>query len=47
MEWFVMTHGIKNHENGKENPFAQMQQTIPEIMASKIKRYESQGREVP
>jgi len=43
----LMRVGIKNHENGKENPFAQMQQTIPEIMASKIKRYESQGREVP
>lgn len=43
----LMTVGIKNHENGKENPFAQMQQTIPEIMASKKKRYESQGRDAP
>ena len=43
----LMRVGIKNHENGKENPYAQMQQTIPEIMSSKIKRYESQGREVP
>ena len=43
----LMRVGIKNHANGKENPYAQMQQTISEIMASKIKRYESQGRDAP
>ncbi len=43
----LMRVGIKNHENGKENPFAQMQQSISDIMASKRKRYENQGREVP
>jgi len=43
----LMRVGIKNHANGAENPYAQMQQTIPEMMASKIKRYESQGRDVP
>jgi len=43
----LMRVGIKNHENGKENPFAQMQQSISEIMASKVKSYEKQGRDVP
>ena len=43
----LMRVGIKNHENGKENPYAQMQQSISDIMASKRKRYENQGREVP
>ncbi len=43
----LMRVAIKNHENGKENPYAQMQQTISEIMAGKIKRYESQGRDLP
>lgn len=43
----LMRVAIKNHQNGKENPFAQMQQTISEIMASKKKRYESQGRDIP
>jgi len=43
----LMRVGIKNHENGKENPFAQMQQSIKDIMASKIKKYESQGRDTP
>ena len=43
----LMRVGIKNHENGKENPFAQMQQSIPDIMAGKVKRYEQQGRDVP
>ncbi|MFX1273861.1 MAG: hypothetical protein ACFFBP_14130 [Promethearchaeota archaeon] len=43
----LMRVGIKNHENGKENPFAQMQQSIKEIMESKKARFESQGREVP
>ncbi len=43
----LMRVGIKNHENGKENPFAQMQQSIKDIMESKRKRAESQGKEVP
>jgi len=43
----LMRVGIKNHGNGKENPYAQMQESIPEIMAGKIKRYEEQGRDVP
>jgi len=43
----LMRVGIKNHENGKENPFAQMQQSIREIMESKKARYQSQGKEVP
>lgn len=40
----LMAVAIKNHENGKENPYAQMQQTIKEIMDSKIKRLQSQGQ---
>jgi acetyl-CoA C-acetyltransferase len=43
----LMRVGIKNHENGAENPYAQMQQSIKDMMASKKKRYEQQGREVP
>ena len=43
----LMRVGIKNHENGKENPFAQMQQSIKEMMASKIVRYKEQGRDIP
>lgn len=43
----LMRVGIKNHENGKENPYAQMQQTIKEIMNSKIKRAQSEGGNVP
>lgn len=43
----LMRVGIKNHENGKENPFAQMQQSIKDIMASKIKKAQSQGGDVP
>ena len=43
----LMRVGIKNHENGKENPYAQMQKSISELMASKIKRMESQGRDAP
>ena len=43
----LMRVGIKNHENGKQNPFAQMQQTIADIMASKIKRFEQEGRDIP
>jgi len=43
----LMRVGIKNHENGAENPFAQMQQSIKDLMNSKIKRYEKEGRDVP
>jgi len=43
----LMRVGIKNHENGKENPFAQMQQSIKEMMASKKARYKEQGRDIP
>jgi acetyl-CoA C-acetyltransferase len=43
----LMRVGIKNHENGAENPYAQMQQSIKDMMKSKKKRYEEQGREVP
>jgi len=43
----LMRVGIKNHENGKENPFAQMQQTIKEIMESKKARFQDQGKEAP
>jgi acetyl-CoA C-acetyltransferase len=43
----LMRVGIKNHENGAENPYAQMQQSIKDMMESKRKRYEQQGREVP
>ncbi|MHA1703808.1 MAG: thiolase C-terminal domain-containing protein, partial [Promethearchaeota archaeon] len=43
----LMRVGIKNHENGAENPFAQMQQSIKDIMNSKIQRYQKEGRDVP
>ena len=43
----LMRVGIKNHENGKENPYAQMQQTIKEIMDSKIAKMKSQGESPP
>jgi len=38
---------IKNHENGSENPFAQMQRSLKEIMNRKIKKLEDQGRDIP
>jgi len=38
---------IKNHENGKENPYAQMQNSIKDLMTRKISQLESQGKEVP
>jgi acetyl-CoA C-acetyltransferase len=38
---------IKNHENGSENPFAQMQQSLKEIMNRKIKKLGDQGRDIP
>jgi acetyl-CoA C-acetyltransferase len=43
----LMRIGIKNHENGKENPFAQMQQSIKDLMMRKIKKLEEQGRDIP
>lgn len=43
----LMRVGIKNHENGRENPYAQMQQSIKEMMQSKIARLEKEGKEVP
>ncbi len=42
----LMRVGIKNHENGKLNPFAHMQQTMKDIMASKRKKIESGGGKV-
>lgn len=38
---------IKNYENGKENPFAQVQQTIEEVMQEKQKKAEKAGQPVP
>jgi acetyl-CoA C-acetyltransferase len=43
----LMRVGIKNHENGKENPFAQMQETIKDIMNGKIAKAKSTGGEIP
>lgn len=43
----LMRVGIKNHINGKENPFAQMQSSIKDMMEKKKVKLESQGREVP
>ncbi len=43
----LMRVGIKNHINGAENPFAQMQQSIKQIMESKIARYQKEGRDAP
>ncbi len=38
---------MKNHENGKLNPKAQMQQSIADIMNSKIEKLRKSGGEVP
>lgn len=43
----LMRVGIKNHINGKENPFAQMQRTIKELMERKITKIKGAGGEVP
>lgn len=43
----LMRVGIKNHSNGKENPYAQMQESISEMMANKAVKYKKQGREPP
>ncbi|MFO7797656.1 MAG: thiolase C-terminal domain-containing protein [Promethearchaeati archaeon] len=43
----LMRVGIKNHVNGAENPYAQMQESIADMMKSKQVKYEEQGRDVP
>ncbi len=43
----LMRVGIKNHENGRENPYAQMQQSIKEMMESKKARLEKEGKDIP
>ncbi|MFX0186109.1 MAG: hypothetical protein ACFE8A_00080 [Candidatus Hodarchaeota archaeon] len=43
----LMRVGIKNHINGKENPYAQMQQSIKDIMQSKTAKIKASGGEVP
>ncbi|MBY9005068.1 MAG: hypothetical protein KGD73_13915, partial [Candidatus Lokiarchaeota archaeon] len=40
----LMRVGIKNHENGQENPFAHMQLSIKDLMNSKIQRLQKEGR---
>lgn len=42
-----MRVGIKNHSNGKFNPFAQMNQSVADIMNGKIKKAEKQGKPTP
>ncbi|MHA1805403.1 MAG: thiolase C-terminal domain-containing protein [Promethearchaeota archaeon] len=43
----LMRVGIKNHKNGAENPYAQMQQTIKQIMEKKISRLTKEGKPAP
>ncbi|MHA1723385.1 MAG: thiolase C-terminal domain-containing protein [Promethearchaeota archaeon] len=43
----LMRVGIKNHENGAENPYAQMQRTIKQIMESKMSRLKKEGKPAP
>ena len=43
----LMRVTIKNHENGVENPYAQMQQTIKQIMESKKNKCVERGMDVP
>ncbi|MFW9823888.1 MAG: hypothetical protein ACFFE4_13170 [Candidatus Thorarchaeota archaeon] len=38
---------IKNHENGKENPYAQMQNSIKDLMERRISKLESEGKDIP
>ncbi len=38
---------IKNYENGKENPFAQVQMTIDEVMKGKQEKAKKRGKPVP
>ena len=42
-----MRVAIKNHINGKENPFAQMQRSIKDLMERKIAKIKGAGGEVP
>ena len=43
----LMAIAIKNYENGKENPFAQVQNTLKEIMEQKIAKAKKSGKECP
>jgi acetyl-CoA C-acetyltransferase len=43
----LMYVGIKNHENGAENPYAQMQESIKTMMENRKARYQKEGRPVP
>ncbi|MFX1312686.1 MAG: hypothetical protein ACFFHD_08755 [Promethearchaeota archaeon] len=43
----LMRVAIKNHENGKENPYAQMQSSIADTMKSKIAKIEKSGGDIP
>jgi acetyl-CoA C-acetyltransferase len=38
---------IKNYENGAENPFAQVQMTIEQVMADKIAKAKERNQQVP
>jgi acetyl-CoA C-acetyltransferase len=38
---------IKNYANGKENPFAQIQSTVQEIMDKKVAKAKKRGKPVP
>jgi len=40
-------YGIKNHKNGALNPFAQMNQSVEEIMKKKIAKAEKKGQPKP
>ncbi len=42
-----MRIGIKNHKNGALNPFAQMNQSVEEIMKKKIAKAEKKGQPKP
>jgi acetyl-CoA C-acetyltransferase len=43
----LMRVGIKNHANGAENPYAQMQSSIADMMKNKIARIEKSGGSLP
>lgn len=43
----LMRIAIKNYENGKHNPFAQVQNTIPEVMEKYKKRAQQKGQPEP
>jgi acetyl-CoA C-acetyltransferase len=42
-----MRVGIKNHKNGAHNPFAQMNQSVADIMKGKITKAEKEGKPKP